>query len=40
MRNFDGKMKKKRMIKRKKEGLGFPEYSGTYFRELISRPEF
>ena len=32
--------RKKRMKKREKEGLGFPEFSGTYFRELISRPEF
>jgi hypothetical protein len=43
MRNFDGKTKKKvkkRMKKREKEGLGFSEFSGTYFRELISRPEF
>ena len=32
--------RKKRMKKREKEGIGFPEFSGTYFRELISRPEF
>ena len=36
MRNFDGKTKKTH----EKEGLGFPEFSGTYFRELIYRPEF
>ena len=43
MRNFDGKTKKKvkkRMKKREKEGLGFSEFSGTYFRELIYRPKF
>ncbi len=27
--------RKKRMKKREKEGLGFPKFSGTYFRELI-----
>jgi len=39
MRNFDGKTKKTHE-KREKEGLGFPEFLGTYLWELISRPEF
>ena len=28
------------MKKREKEGIGFPEFLGTYLWELISRPEF